>query len=66
MTRYRVELWIDGEEGGEDRMPDVNRVVRAKSPERAVKAATLTAKRASGYYRIVLEDHSVFPEGARS
>ncbi len=40
---YRVELWIRGESDDPDRMPDVSRIVRTRSEERALSAVCLDA-----------------------
>lgn len=73
MNRYRVELWIEGMDGGPDRMPDVNRIVLAKSQNRAVQAATLKASKAAygndrtaRFLGIVVEDVNVFLEDSET
>jgi hypothetical protein len=72
MTRYRVELWIVGASPDPDRMPDVNVPVRAKSAERALRAAELMATRAAygsdrlaRFLGVEVEDSNVYDEGAR-
>jgi hypothetical protein len=58
---YRVELWVEGASPDPDRVPDVNRTVRARDPRRAIRAAALAASRAAGE-PVTVEDLDVYPE----